>query len=210
MTTPSMTLYHSPLSPFVRKVTVFLHETGQFDRVTLNTINTSPISTDVGLSRDNPVGKIPALVLGNGTVLHDSRVILEYLDLQHVGNPLIPREGDARWRRLSLASQADAIMDASVLARYEQFLRPAEKQWDEWLTAQQEKIRRGLADFEAEHIAELASVFDVAAIGAACALGYIDLRMPNFGWREQQPKLAAWYAEVSQRPSMKLTAPPAA
>lgn len=207
MATPAMTLYHSPLSPFVRKVMVFLHETGQIDRVAVKTINLSPVSPDADLNRDNPVGKIPALVLDNGNVLHDSRVILEYLDLQHVGNPLIPREGSARWQRLTLASQADAIMDAAVLTRYERFLRPVEKQWDDWLLAQEEKIRRGLADLEAAHMAELASVFDVAAIGTACALGYIDLRMPDFGWREQQPKLAAWYAEVSQRDSMRLTAP---
>ncbi len=207
MATPAMTLYHSPLSPFVRKVMVFLHETGQIDRVAVKTINLSPVSPDADLNRDNPVGKIPALVLDNGNVLHDSRVILEYLDLQHVGNPLIPREGSARWQRLTLASQADAIMDAAVLTRYERFLRPVEKQWDDWLQAQEEKIRRGLADLEAAHMAELASVFDVAAIGTACALGYIDLRMPDFGWREQQPKLAAWYAEVSQRESMRLTAP---
>ncbi|MGE8408147.1 MAG: glutathione S-transferase N-terminal domain-containing protein [Pseudomonas sp.] len=207
MATPAMTLYHSPLSPFVRKVMVFLHETGQIDRVAVKTINLSPVSPDADLNRDNPVGKIPALVLDNGNVLHDSRVILEYLDLQHVGNPLIPREGSARWQRLTLASQADAIMDAAVLTRYERFLRPVEKQWDDWLLAQEEKIRRGLADLEAAHMAELASVFDVAAIGTACALGYIDLRMPDFGWREQQPKLAAWYAEVSQRESMRLTAP---
>jgi glutathione S-transferase len=202
-----MILFHSPLSPFVRKVMVVLHETGQIDRVAVKTINLSPVSPDADLNRDNPVGKIPALVLDNGNVLHDSRVILEYLDLQHVGNPLIPREGSARWQRLTLASQADAIMDAAVLTRYERFLRPVEKQWDDWLLAQEEKIRRGLADLEAAHMAELASVFDVAAIGTACALGYIDLRMPDFGWREQQPKLAAWYAEVSQRESMKLTAP---
>lgn len=207
MATPAMTLYYSPLSPFVRKVMVFLHETGQIDRVAVKTINLSPVSPDADLNRDNPVGKIPALVLDNGNVLHDSRVILEYLDLQHVGNPLIPREGSARWQRLTLASQADAIMDAAVLTRYERFLRPVEKQWDDWLQAQEEKIRRGLADLEAAHMAELASVFDVAAIGTACALGYIDLRMPDFGWREQQPKLAAWYAEVSQRESMRLTAP---
>ena len=207
MATPAMTLYHSPLSPFVRKVMVFLHETGQIDRVAVKTINLSPVSPDADLNRDNPVGKIPALVLDNGNVLHDSRVILEYLDLQHVGNPLIPREGSARWQRLTLASQADAIMDAAVLTRYERFLRPVEKQWDDWLQAQEEKIRRGLADLEAAHMAELASVFDVAAIGTACALGYIDLRMPDFGWREQLPKLAAWYAEVSQRESMRLTAP---
>jgi len=207
MATPSMTLFHSPASPFVRKVMVMLHETGQLDRVALKPTVITPIAPDDALNASNPIGKLPALRLDDGTVLHDSRVILEFLDLQHVGNPLIPREGMARWRRLTLASQADAILDAAVLTRYETFIRPQEKRWDGWVEAQQNKIRRSLANLEAEHVAELASVFDVAAIGVACALGYIDLRMPDFGWRERQPKLAAWYAEVSQRASMKATVP---
>ncbi|MFW3897969.1 glutathione S-transferase [Pseudomonas bharatica] len=203
----SMTLFHSPLSPFVRKVMVVLHETGQVDRVTVQSVNITPVSPDADLNQGNPSGKIPALRLEDGSVLHDSRVIIDFLDQQHVGNPLIPREGSARWRRLTLASQADALMDAAVLTRYETFLRPEEKRWDQWVEAQTDKIRRGLADLEENHYAEIASAFDVASIGVACALGYIDLRMPDFGWREQQPKLAAWYAEVSQRASMKATVP---
>ncbi|MDZ3994959.1 putative GST-like protein YibF [Pseudomonas sp. Teo4] len=86
----TMTLFHSPLSPFVRKVMVVLHETGQLDRVALQPVNISPVSGDEQLNRGNPIGKIPALRLEDGTVLHDSRVICEYLDLQHVGTPLIP------------------------------------------------------------------------------------------------------------------------
>ncbi|OLS64564.1 glutathione S-transferase [Pseudomonas putida] len=203
----NMTLFHSPLSPFVRKVMVVLHETGQVDRVKVQPVNITPVSPDADLNQGNPSGKIPALRLEDGSVLHDSRVIVDFLDQQHVGNPLIPREGSARWRRLTLASLADAIMDAAVLTRYETFLRPEDKRWDQWVEAQSEKIRRGLADLEDNHYAEIASAFDVASIGVACALGYIDLRMPDFGWRERQPKLAGWYAEVSQRASMKATVP---
>ncbi|WP_262405469.1 glutathione S-transferase [Pseudomonas fluorescens] len=207
MSAPSMTLFYSPASPFVRKVMVVLHETGQTERVALQSVNLTPVSPVAELNQGNPAGKIPALRLADGNVLHDSRVICEYLDLQHVGNPLIPREGWSRWHRLTLASLADAVMDAAVLTRYETFLRPEEKRWDSWIEAQQDKIRRGLASFEQEHIAELSAAFDIAAIGVACALGYLDLRMPDFGWREQQPKLAAWYAEVSQRASMQATDP---
>ena len=203
----NMTLFYSPLSPFVRKVMVVLHETGQVDRVTVQPVNITPVSPDADLNQGNPAGKVPALRLDDGSVLHDSRVIVDFLDQQHVGNPLIPREGSARWRRLTLASLADAIMDAAVLTRYETFLRPEEKRWDQWVEAQSEKIRRGLADLEENHYAEIASAFDVASIGVACALGYVDLRMPDFGWREGQPKLAGWYAEVSQGASVKATAP---
>ena len=203
----TMTLFHSPLSPFVRKVMVVLHETGQLGRVAVHGVNISPVQGDPQLEQGNPIGKIPALRLADGTVLHDSRVICEYLDQQHVGQPLLPREGSARWRRLTLASQADAILDAAVSSRYEVAVRPEDKRWDGWLDAQSEKIRRSLDNFEREHLAELASGFDLAAIGLACALGYLDLRQPAFGWRERQPGLAAWYAEVAQRPSMLATVP---
>ena len=207
MSAPSMTLYHNPLSPFVRKVMVLLHETGQQDRVALQNCVLTPVDPDVTLIDDNPLSKIPALRLADGNVIHDSRVILDYLDHQHVGNPLIPREGSARWRRLTLASLADGIMDAAVLVRYEVALRAPEKHWDAWLDGQRDKIRRALALLEAEAIAELTSHFDVAAISVACALGYVDLRHPDLAWREANPLLAAWYFEVSQRPSMLATMP---
>ena len=127
MSAPSMTLFHNPASPFVRKVRVLLIETGQQDRVALQACMPTPVTPDAQVVQGNPVGKIPALRLADGSVLHDSRVILDYLDHQHVGNPLIPRDGSARWRRLTLASLADGIMDAAVLVRYETALRPVEK-----------------------------------------------------------------------------------
>ena len=207
MSAPSMTLFHNPASPFVRKVMVLLHETGQTDRVALQISQLSPVSPDAVLNLDNPLGKIPALRLADGNVLYDSRVILDYLDQQHVGNPLIPAEGSARWRRLTLAALADGIMDAAVMVRYELALRAPEKHWPEWLDAQREKIRRALAVLEADAIAELTCHFDVAAISVACALGYLDLRHPDLNWRDAQPQLAAWYFEVSQRPSMLATVP---
>ncbi|EXF92136.1 glutathione S-transferase [Pseudomonas fluorescens HK44] len=207
MSAPSMTLFHNPASPYVRKVMVLLHETGQLDRVALQHSQLTPVSPDAALNQDNPLGKIPALRLDDGNVLYDSRVILEYLDQQHVGNPLIPREGSARWRRLTLAALADGIMDAAVLIRYELALRAPEKHWDQWLDAQRDKIRRALAVLEADAIAELTSHFDVAAISVACALGYLDLRHPDLTWRDANPQLAAWYFEVSQRPSMLATMP---
>uniref|UniRef100_A0A7C1WTZ2 Glutathione S-transferase family protein n=1 Tax=Pseudomonas graminis TaxID=158627 RepID=A0A7C1WTZ2_9PSED len=209
MSAPSMTLYYNAASPFARKVMILLHETGQSNRVSLKAVALTPVSPDVEVCRDNPCGKIPALCLADDNVIHDSRVILEYLDQQHVGNPLIPKEGSARWRRLTLASLADALMDAALLIRYETFLRPEEKHWSEWLDAQQEKIARTLAYFEAEAVTELSTHFDVASISVACALGYLDFRQPNLGWRSSYPRLANWYYEVSQRPSMLETQPPA-
>jgi glutathione S-transferase len=202
-----MTLYFNAASPFARKVVVLLHETGQLDRVTLQPTTLTPVSPSAELNAENPVGKLPALRLADGNVIHDSRVILDFLDHQHVGNPLIPREGSARWRRLTLASLADALMDAALLIRYETALRPEEKHWDLWLHNQQEKIERTLAYFEQEAITELSSSFDVASITVAAALGYLDFRQPELGWRSTWPRLASWYLEVSQRPSMLASQP---
>lgn len=209
MSSPSMTLFYSATSPFVRKIMVLLHETGQRDRVRLEEAQLSPTSPSAELNALNPAGKIPALRLADGNVLHDSRVILDYLDRQHVGDPLIPLDGSARWRRLTLASLADAVLDAAILVRYESFLRPEDKRWDQWQAGQQAKIQRALQQFEDEAIAEPTCHFDIAAIGVACALGYLDFRQPELGWRQRYPQLAAWYADVSQRPSMQATQPPA-
>lgn len=202
---PTLTLFHNPASPFVRKVRVLLLEIGQHDAVALHAVQVSPISPVADLNTDNPLGKIPALRLADGTVLHDSRVILDYLDHQHSSAALIPREGPARWQRLTLASTADGLMDAAVLVRYESALRPAEKHWDLWLDEQRNKIRRSL---DALEHADLSGPFDVAAISVACALGYLDFRHPDLQWRAGHPQLAAWYADVSQRPSLLATQPP--
>lgn len=206
---PSMTLYFNPASPFSRKVLILLHETGQTGRVHLKPVNVTPVNPNAEVCHDNPSGKIPALVLADDNVIHDSRVILDYLDHQHVGNPLIPREGPSRWRRLTLASLADAILDAAVLIRYETFLRPEEKQWNDWLENQSEKIARSLSYFETEAVTELSARFDIASISLASGLGYLDFRQPDLGWRSTYPRLASWYYEVSQRPSMLETQPPA-
>lgn len=207
MSAPTMTLYTNPASPFARKVLILLHETGQMDRVALQQTSLTPVNPAAELIDDNPAGKIPALRLADGNVIHDSRVILDYLDHQHVGMPLIPRDGSARWRRLTLASLADALLDAALLIRYEQALRPQEKHWDVWLDNQQEKIERSLGYFEQEAITELSSAFDVASISVAAALGYIDFRQPDLAWRNRYPRLANWYFEVSSRPSMQATQP---
>ncbi|SEJ88536.1 glutathione S-transferase family protein [Pseudomonas sp. NFR16] len=207
MSAPSMTLYYNAASPFVRKVLILLHETGQTGRVGLRPVTVTPVTPDSDLCHNNPSGKIPALCLADDNVIHDSRVILDYLDHQHVGSPLIPRDGSARWRRLTLASLADAVLDAAVLIRYETFLRPEEKRWDQWVDNQSEKISRSLAYFETEAVTELSANFDIASISLACALAYLDFRQPDLGWRSSYPRLANWYYGVSQRPSMLETTP---
>jgi glutathione S-transferase len=204
---PAMTLFFSHTSPFARKIMVLLHETGQLADVTVQEVALSPVMPSAELNTVNPAGKIPALRLADGSHLHDSRVIFEYLDQRHAGPSLVPA-GPQRWSCLTLASLADAALDAAILVRYETFLRPADKRWDAWLQGQQEKVERALASFEQAIGTVLGSRFDLAAISVACALGYIDLRQPELDWRSRYPQLASWYTGISQRPSLQATQPP--
>lgn len=204
---PGMTLFFSHTSPFARKIMVLLHETGQLADVAVQEVALSPVMPSAELNSVNPAGKIPALRLADGSHLHDSRVIFDYLDQRHGGPSLIPG-GAQRWSCLTLASLADAALDAAILIRYETFLRPAELRWESWLQGQQEKVERALAGFEQAICTVLGSHFDLAAISVACALGYIDLRQPELNWRQRYPQLASWYAEISQRPSLLATQPP--
>jgi glutathione S-transferase len=205
----TMTLLYSPLSPFARKVLVLLHATGQIEHVTLQQVQPAPTQPVAELNANNPAGKIPALILADGSVLHDSRVILDYLDQQHPGTPLIPRNGPERWQLLTLASLADAVMDAAVLMRYESFLRPEALRWATWLDGQGQKIERTLQQFEQLAAAQLSPQLNIATIGLACALGYLDLRQSELAWRERYPALAKWYAGFSQQPALLATQPQA-
>lgn len=199
------TLFYAAASPFVRKVLVLLHETGQRERVALEEVTPTPVAPIRQLNASNPAKQdsrpAPAGRPGAARQPGDLRLLRPAARRRTAD----PREGSARWRRLTIASLADAVLDAAVLSRYETFVRPEEKRWDTWLEAQREKIGRSLAWLEGDCIAELQARFDIAAIGVACALGYLDLRQPEWDWRARYPRLAAWFAEVSQRPSMQAT-----
>lgn len=100
-------------------------------------------------------------------------------------------------------SIAEGMIDASLLVRFEGALRPEDKQWDGWVDAQAHKINNTLTALEAE-VDKLARL-DAAAIGTGCALGYLDFRFPDWGWRDGRPALTAWFTEFSARPSMQAT-----
>jgi len=203
-----MKLRHSPTSPFVRKVMVLAHEVGLAARI--ETVPTAPGADEATLARDNPLGKVPALVANDGTVLYDSPVICEYLDSLGDGVRAFPAAGAARWTALCRQALADGILDAAVLRRYEE-MRPAARQSAEWIDRQRRKLTRGLdaleADAAAGRLADPAGAFSIGDIAVACALGYLDLRYPGEDWRNGRPALAAWYAEAAKRPSMTATAP---
>ena len=151
----------------------------------------------------NPLGKIPVLVLGDGTAIYDSRVITRFLD-DHFDLGIYPK-GAALWDALTREAAVDGIIDAAVLMAYELRLRPEDRQFAPWIDAQWSKISRALDMFEA---APLAGDFDMVQIALACALSYLDFRHDTRGWRHGRPNLAAWYQTQSARKSMVLTAQP--
>lgn len=200
-----MRLFHSATSPFVRKVMVALHETGQLDAVTLIPAAGTPTEPGTMPVDHNPLGKVPALLLDDGRTLFDSRVICRYLDAR-AGGRLYPA-GEALWDGLALEAMADGMMEAAVLMVYESRLRPEAIRFAPWVEGQWAKIARALDMAEAAVPAPDAA-FDMPRIALACALGYLDFRHAARDWRASRPRLAAWDAAVASRPSMMATRPP--
>lgn len=202
-----MILRYSPTSPFVRKVTVAAAEMGLADRLAWKNTNAWDPADD--LPNDNPLGKVPALVLDSGDTLYDSRVICEYLDSLHDGEKLFPGDGERRWRTLKLHALGDGILEASVLRLIEEQRRPAEVRWPEWIDWQQEKIERSLDVLE-QGSERLEERLTIGQVTVACALGYLDFRFSAIPWRDNRPKLASWFETFAERPSMRGTLPHAA
>lgn len=202
--TPSMKLHFNPASPYVRKVRVLAMETDLMGDMELALVTLAPTTPDANVNADNPIGKIPALVRDNGEALYDSRVICEYLDTLHDGPRMFPESGEARWTAIRRQALADGMLDAAVGTRYETFLRPEALRWQDWVDGQMDKVRRGLDVLETE---TLGDTVDIGTISIACALGYLDFRYPDEGWRDTRPALGAWYETFAARPSMTESAP---
>lgn len=183
-----MILRTSPPSPFGRKINIAASVLGLSDKIKIEIADTNnPADT---LRQQNPVGKMPTLVLDDGSTLFDSRVILEYFDHIAGGGKIIPREPSTRFAALRLQALADGMTDAQILVLYEGRWRSKEQHVLKWTDYQAEKIARGLATLEADPPA-LAAMPNVGDIALACFLGHRDLRFPGT-WRKDHPKLVAW------------------
>ncbi|HVL19686.1 MAG TPA: glutathione S-transferase [Amaricoccus sp.] len=201
-----MRLFHSSTSPFVRKVMVTLHETGQLDRVELVPAVGTPMASGTMPVAENPLGKVPTLERPDGPALYDSRVITRYLDALGSGG-LYP-EAPRLWETLTLEATGDGISEAALLIVYEAGLRPEGARSEAWIAGQWAKIARALDALEARWIAHLAGRIDAGQIAVGCALGYLDFRHAPRGWRAGRPALAAWFEAFAARPSMGATQPP--
>ncbi|WP_298259585.1 glutathione S-transferase [uncultured Litoreibacter sp.] len=201
-----MKLFSSPTSPYVRKVLVVLRETGQLNDLETEVVGGTPIDPG-SLPRDlNPLGKIPALALDDGTAIYDSRVICRFFDNRAksglYGTP------ETTWQLQTLEATADGILDAAILMVYEARVRPEDKQYADWIEAQWRKINTTLDALETSWIDILSSdEMHIGQIATSCALGYLDLRSADRDWRKTRPKLAAWNAEFAKRDSMVATVP---
>lgn len=196
-----MKLYFSPTSPYVRKCLVVAHELGLAGRIELLAGNAHPVNRDPLIIAANPLGKVPTLICDDGRVLYDSRVICEYLD-DLGGGALFPRSGAARWQALTLQALADGMLDAALLARYEDVARPEALRWAEWRAGQLDKVATSMAALDAAP-ASLEARVDIGTLALGCALGYLDLRFAELSWREHYPTVARWHAQFSQRASMQ-------
>jgi glutathione S-transferase len=201
-----MKLFYSATSPYARKVLVTAMEKGLCQELELVTSN--PHAAEPELLAVNPMSRVPTLLLDDGTPLYDSPVICEWLDGQGEDPRLIPADGSERWAVLRGQALADGMMDDAV-ANVMESRRPAERQDATAIQARGDALLRCAPALEAA-LPGLPAPLTLAHIAAACALGYLDFRLPQLSWRDASPALAAWYADFARRPALAATRPPGA
>jgi glutathione S-transferase len=206
-----MILRSSPASPFGRKVRIAISLLGFDNDVRIETADTTDLNDSV--RQQNPLGKIPVLIAEDGSVVYDSRVILDYLDHRAGGGKIIPRDATQRLAALRLQALGDGILDASILTMYEGRWRKPEMHEPKWLDHQAGKVTRALAALEAAPPppplgAMAQGLPNVGQITLACALGYRDFRFGG-SWRSDHPRLVAWLDDFAARvPVFAATKPP--
>ncbi|HXZ97098.1 MAG TPA: glutathione S-transferase [Burkholderiales bacterium] len=203
-----MKLIGSLTSPYVRKVRVVLAE----KRIDYEMQVDIPWSEDTKVPEYNPLGKVPVLLLDEGTSLFDSRVIAEYLDTLTPLGRLIPEGNRERTLVKRWEALADGISEAAAAIVIE-LRRPAKLQSKDWITRQRGKIVGGLKSASIE-LGEKnwcsGDTYNLSDIAVGCALGFLDLRLPDLNWRASYPNLDKLYGKLMQRASFKDTVPPAA
>ena len=199
-----MRLRYSPTSPYARKVLAAAIEMGVEKMIEVEAVN--PWDPDSDVATANPLGKVPALLLGDGMVLYDSPVICEYLDSLHQGPKMLPAEAPRRWQVLRLQALGDGMMDAALLIFLEHKRREAAVRSEWWLQLQGATLRRSVADLDHQSLA-FPGQPDIGQIAVACTLGYMDFRIADLDWRNLAPRLAEWYQVFSRRPAMQATEP---
>lgn len=197
-----MKLIGSPSSPFVRKIRVLLIEKG-FGDIEVEMLN--PWDASPEFLAINPLARVPALVLTNGVIFYDSKLIADYIEDTMQGPKFVPEAGAARWFVLQAQAHADNMIDIGIRSVLER-RRPEDKQIKEQIIRDEITIARGIGA-TAKLVKALEPQISLGHIALACSLGYVDFRMPHIKWRERHPELAAWYQDMRLRPSMQATIP---
>jgi len=190
-----MTLRSAPASPFGRKIRIAASLLGLDGDIVIE--RADPMAPADSLRGQNPLGKIPVLIVEDGTTLFDSRVILEYLDHRAGGGKIIPAQPAARFAALTLQALCDGLMDASLLQVYEGRWRSTDRREATWVEHQAGKVTRALSRLEAAP-PDFDGTPQVGEIALACALGYQDLRFDG-RWRADYPRLVAWLDAFAAR-----------
>ena len=203
-----MKLTFSPASPFARKVRIAAIELGMVDKIEFISTTVAPGTSNDDYFRITPLKKLPVLILDTGEVILDSYVIVEYLN-ELAGGNLIPDYGPMRWKLKTDHSLLQGMLDSMLLCRYEKMVRPQGLQWQAWYEDHWNRAWGGMSRFAARDDV-LSGPITIAQIGLVCVLGYADLRFADCGWRKAYPKLDAFYKKMLERPSVTISAPPAA
>jgi glutathione S-transferase len=198
-----MKLHWSPKSPYVRKVMICARELGLVDRLELVRSVAAMLKPNARLMQDNPLSKIPTLVLDDGFTLFDSVVICEYMNELGQGT-LFPRQSTEKWQTLRWHALGDGLLDALILWRNE---RERQAPLQNLIEAFELKTRACLKQLDDEAQALTEVPFSIGHVAVGCALGYLDYRFSGFNWKETAPRLAEWYEEARARPSFAATEP---
>lgn len=201
-----MKLLASKTSPYARKVRILLAE----KQIPFELVEESAWNAQSTVPRFNPLNKVPVLVLDDGTALYDSSVIAEYLD--PLGAPVfIPPAGLDRAKVRRDEALGNGITDAGLTIFLER-KRPANLQDPAWIARQKSKVEAGIAALERELGGKAYLHGDAMTLGdiaCACALLWLEFRLPEFGWRRAHAALGRWIERLEARPSFAETRPPA-
>jgi glutathione S-transferase len=188
----------------VRKVMIAAHELKMVDRIALVRTVVRMGQPNADLLPDNPLSKIPTLVLPDGSALFDSLTICEYLDAEAGGGRLLPPAGPARWATLTRHALCNGFLDLLILWRNERD-KPPERQTQEWLDSFATKAEATLARLERDAPALQGRPFGIDQIALGCVLSYLDFRFADLDWRTGRPVLAAWHEGFAARASVRAT-----
>lgn len=204
-----MKLIGATTSPYVRKVRIVMAE----KKLDYQFVTENVWADDASVSAANPLGKVPRLMIeGHETALHDSRVIVEYLDTLSPVGKLLPPSGRERADVKTWEALADGVLDAAVLARLEATWpgRGEGERSQAWIDRQMGKVEAGLQAMSkalGEKPFCCGIHMSLADIATGCALGWLAFRFPQLAWRDDHPNLARLADKLAQRPSFKDTLP---